>query len=214
LTISFCTVVFDETWELERLLKHVKPYVDEVVVGVVVTEFGREISVPSESFDIAYRYADKVVRLDFENYSQIRNDLIEECSGDWILMLDPDELLDQSVLDALGDLTAKQDIEGVVFLRRNYEVDEYDRLLTGVNYPDPQLRLFRSYARWVGNVHEKLTNVEKLVAFKAGHLIHIKVLESKDRRIRKAKLYSKLAKSKRGSVEITKKIPLRSVKEV
>ena len=84
--ISAAMIVKNEEKNLGRCLNSIKDFVDEIVI----IDTGSEDRTP----EIAREYGAKVIfspwRYDFSFH---RNESIEECSGDWILVIDADEEL-------------------------------------------------------------------------------------------------------------------------
>ena len=86
--ISLCLIVKNEEQILERCLNSFKGYYDELIIV--------DTGSTDSTKDIAKRYTSKV--FDFEwcdDFSKARNFSIEQAAGDYILVLDTDEFLDE-----------------------------------------------------------------------------------------------------------------------
>ncbi len=84
--VSLCMMVRDEEACLERCLRSALPAVDEIVV---VDTGSRDRTV-----EIARSFGAKVVEFPWNgSFSEPRNAGLKECTGDWILVLDADEVL-------------------------------------------------------------------------------------------------------------------------
>jgi glycosyltransferase involved in cell wall biosynthesis len=97
------------------------------------------------------------VRNDF-NLNVNKTLAFEACRGDWILYLDPDEIVTPELAAAIGAVVGRDDAPYAAyeFPRRNNYFGKY--LKHGGAYPDYQLRLFRrGKARFAClSVHERL----------------------------------------------------------
>jgi glycosyltransferase involved in cell wall biosynthesis len=85
-TISCCMIVKNEEQFLEKCLKSVSDYVDEIII---VDTGSSDITV-----EIAKRFTDKVYFHPWENsFSKARNQALQYATGDWIFQIDADEEL-------------------------------------------------------------------------------------------------------------------------
>ena len=86
-TVSLCLIVKDEEKNLENCIHSVKPIVDEIIV----VDTGSK----DKTVEIARRNGAKIFNFVWkDNFSAARNFAIQQASGDWILNLDADHLLD------------------------------------------------------------------------------------------------------------------------
>ena len=84
--LSVAILAFNSVEYIEPLFHAVKLFADEVVVGV-------DASSSDTTEEICARYADKLFRLEPIGTSERAIAwLNEQCTGDWILRLDDDEL--------------------------------------------------------------------------------------------------------------------------
>lgn len=150
-------------------------------VRAIVTRYGDKISVCERAFD--------------GDFAAHRNYHIEQCSGDFIFMLDADEIPQTDLIRVARSLCSDDDVD-IVYVPRINIVPGYTPAWldshkfhinnTGwINWPDYQGRLFRndSAIRWKGSVHEKLSGSERVRAISADPklaLWHIKSLRRQD----------------------------------
>ncbi|MEA5450602.1 tetratricopeptide repeat protein [Leptolyngbya sp. CCNP1308] len=116
--ISLCMIVKDEAVTLARTLESVQGVVDEIVVV--------DTGSVDDTVAIAQSYGAKVHSFDWENdFAAARNESLRHATGDWVLVLDADEVLLPETaqvlqqLDAgkpLGDVAA-EDVLAVNLLR-------------------------------------------------------------------------------------------------
>jgi predicted O-methyltransferase YrrM len=135
---------------IERLLRAGKAFADEIVIGV-------DSSSTDSTEDICRRYADKLFRLEPIGTSEPALAwLNDQCSGDWILRLDHDELPSTGLVDALPRLMRDRDYTHYWLPRRWVIGDDRARWISEHPWwPDWQVRFFR--------------NIRSLVSF-PGHL--------------------------------------------
>jgi len=97
-TISVCMMVKNEEKNLPRALNSVKDWVDEIIVV--------DTGSSDRTIEIAESYGAKIYHHPWENdFSKHRNQSISYATGDWILILDADEELDQETAPLLRKLT-------------------------------------------------------------------------------------------------------------
>lgn len=84
--LSACLIVRDEAKNLPRCLAALKPWVDEIVV----VDTGSE----DETVDIARSFGARVSHFVWcDDFSAARNASLEAASGDWLLVIDADEVM-------------------------------------------------------------------------------------------------------------------------
>ena len=136
----------------------------------------------------------KSIRKDFASF---KNNLKDNCSGDYIFQIDADEYLDPEFLQYLPDIILSNPevelfwvprintVEGITpehISKWRWRVDEKNR----INFPDYQSRLLKnsSYIKWENKVHEivKGYKVEtKLPDFDTFCLIHPKTIAKQEK---------------------------------
>lgn len=173
--ISYAIPVCNEHRELSNLLALLvdsKRPDDEIVVQA------DKGNTTSDVYKVIDAFKDKIKFVEFpleKNFAQFKNQLKSQCSGDWIVQLDADELLDESFV---------QHMHEVLEMNSNVEVFSMPRINTvegltsehvrrwgwnvdskgWVNFPDYQMRILKNLDRvqWVNKVHEKIV----------GHTLH------------------------------------------
>jgi glycosyltransferase involved in cell wall biosynthesis len=96
-TLSLCMIVKNEEEYIARALRNVKPLVDEMIVV--------DTGSTDRTRDIAKELGARVFNFSWnENFSDARNFSISKASGQWILVLDADEIISPSDFEKLKEL--------------------------------------------------------------------------------------------------------------
>lgn len=96
------------------------------------------------------------------DFADQRNRMLDECTGQWVLYLDGDEMFSEDVWGLFTACMLVKRLEACYFPRMTFYPDE-DRTKVGYGlWPDLQLRLFRNREsiRFDRPVHERLTGIE------------------------------------------------------
>lgn len=181
--ISYAITVKDELVQLDRLLSILYEYKrseDEIVIvfdnknGAEAVEFYLRTRTVSESPFTWHPF-------DFEgNFSELKNFLTEQCSGDYIFNIDADEYPHRQLLKSLPSLLETNSQVDVFLVPRVNTVDGITdthikkwgwRLNERgwVNFPDHQWRIYRNNSDiyWVNKVHERLAGFKAYAALPA-----------------------------------------------
>jgi len=85
--ISVCMIVKNEAPCLARCLESVKGIADEIII----VDTGSE----DQTVQIAHTFTDKVFHFDWcDDFSAARNESLKHATGDWVMILDADEVLE------------------------------------------------------------------------------------------------------------------------
>jgi tetratricopeptide (TPR) repeat protein len=102
-TVSLCMIVKDEERDLPACLHSVKPFVDEMIV----VDTGSK----DRTAALASIFGAKVFAIAWQNdFSKARNLSISKAGGDWILIMDADEVLSASDSDKFKRMTRAADV--------------------------------------------------------------------------------------------------------
>ena len=170
--ISYAITVCNEFVEIQKLLNFLlqnKRHEDEIVV-LWDSNGDREIETylrsrnVSKSFFLWRPY-------DFNNdFSQLKNELIKYCSGDYIFQIDADEIPNEFLMKNLPNIIESNgDVEVILVPRVNivdgidpsYHLNQWGWVRdeeSRINWPDYQWRIWKNIdnIKWVNKVHERL----------------------------------------------------------
>ena len=156
-SISLCMIVKNEARRLQQCLESARPFVDQMIV----VDTGSD----DESRSIAQQSGAEVYEHPWEgHFSKARNQSLSYARGEWILILDGDEILDQESAQSLRRLPLKQSLEeggidAYAFRIVNFTTDQALEHEAGLQ---DQIRLFRNtgYYGYSGLIHNQLQNLK------------------------------------------------------
>lgn len=112
MSISLCIIIKNEEKLLDKFLKNIKKYVDEIVV----VDTGSK----DKTKKIAQKYTTKVYDFIWDNnFAKARNFSIKKAAKDWILIMDPDEIIVKKDLEKLRELTENKEFLGYRFIQKS-----------------------------------------------------------------------------------------------
>jgi glycosyltransferase involved in cell wall biosynthesis len=153
------------------------------------------------------RFSQHALNRDFAAHKNFAN---AQCSGEWILQLDGDEYLEPAIIIGLPYVLALNPLVDAYRLARvntltdltPADVRAYGWKLTVldgyplpvVNFPDPQLRLYRNQPtiRWVSKLHESITGCTRIGSLPAMPQYAIQHHKALDRQVRQIEFYDEI----------------------
>jgi tetratricopeptide (TPR) repeat protein len=168
--VSLCMIIKDEEKYLARCLASAKPVVDEIIVV--------DTGSADRSKDIAVTFGARVYDYEWkDDFAAARNFSISRASGEWILILDGDEVISPLDYDQFNQIVTKKPKAPVAYsiVTRNYSklANIVGWLPNDGQYPDEEaaigwlpnekVRLFcgKDQIRFEGAVHELVDPVLK-----------------------------------------------------
>lgn len=141
--LSLAMITKNEEKTLERCLQSVKDIVDEIVVV--------DTGSTDKTVGIAKKYTDKVFNFKWiDDFSAARNYSFDQCTGDFILWLDADDIIKLSDAEKIKnfDFSDKE----IIICNYIYFHDEYNQSVLIV----PRERIIKRSLglRWKGEIHE------------------------------------------------------------
>ena len=147
--ISVTIITYNEEDRLEATLQSCREIADEIVVVDSLSTDG--------TVGIARKYGATVYSNPFRDYGDQKNHALDKANHPWILNLDADERVSDTLRAEIQILKQKADIDSDGFLinRQTHYLGRWIRHSGW--HPDRKLRLFRrDKSRWQGRIHERL----------------------------------------------------------
>lgn len=175
ISISYAITVCNEAEELKRLLTTLVPNIntnDEIIVQVDTSNTINEVYRTLNAFTSCHSM--EITSIEFPlngNFAEFKNNLIANCSKDYIFQIDADELpmKNLSYLKALIAENSEIEVFGVPrcntvegITTEHLKVWKWHRNSDGfINFPDFQSRIFKNNGniRYKNKVHEVLTGM-------------------------------------------------------
>ena len=166
--ISYAITVCDEHKELDRLLSFLIKNIregDEIVVQC------DENNTTLEVLKVLNKCADRVKVIEFplnNHFANFKNNLTDNCVGDYIYQIDADEMVSPYVLDNLPEILQHNSVDVIQVPRINtvsnltqQHIDKWGWRVNDkgwVNFPDYQWRIYKNNGKikWGNKVHEVL----------------------------------------------------------
>jgi glycosyltransferase involved in cell wall biosynthesis len=193
LSLTICSITKNEEAAISNLLICItKTAPDEIIIIDESIDNTRNII---NSFNITNGTNIKIIDGKWnENYGELRNFAISQCTKDWILFIDADEILEDELINELkkrndGSRLLLEHYENlkvdiVAFPRKNFIDNEFKKELSCIEavniqvYPDFQHRLIRNNGKikYGGYVHEMPNGFTKRDEC-LYHLLHYRTYE-------------------------------------
>lgn len=164
--LSVVLATYNEEQNLARCLEAISPLADEVVIV--------DGNSTDKTVEIARTFKAKVIETTNKPIFHINKQMaIETATGDWVLQLDADEVVDANLSKFIQKLklTNSFEFDAYWLKRKNFFLGKF--LTKGGQYPDPVIRLFKRGAAKLPakDVHEQM-EVTGTIGTASGHLLH------------------------------------------
>jgi len=132
--LSVYVIAFNEADKIEAALRSVA-WADEIVVA--------DSHSTDATAELARRYTERVIQVPFDGFGKLRNDVIDQLSGEWVFSLDADERCTAAAAEEIRRVIADPDAADAYMVpRRNFFFGRWIRHSGW--YPDyRQPQLFR-----------------------------------------------------------------------
>lgn len=138
MTVSLCMIVRDEEAVLPTCLTGVQAFVDEIILV--------DTGSTDRTVDIAKAFGAKVHTFTWcDDFAAARNESLKHAQGDWILVLDADEVLLPAIVPALRQAMTLKNAIAVTLLRAEMGTNHPDSLLSRLFRNHPDLAFTRPY---------------------------------------------------------------------
>lgn len=147
LLISAVINVRNESENLERCLKSLSGFVDEIVIT--------DMSSTDDSVKVAQKYNSRIFTIKPSKVVEpARNFGLSKAGGKWILLLDPDEYLNKTLKKELHHITTRSDVDFVKLPRMNFIFGKW--LRHSNMWPDYLIRFFKKGSViWQKEIHSQ-----------------------------------------------------------
>lgn len=187
--ISAVLVCFNEGEKIKRCLQSLSGFASEIVV--------LDLGSTDQSRDICRRYGAKIFDHTFVPVvEEVRNYAISKAMGDWILVLDPDEVLTDKLKDKLNQIALDDQFAAVNIPRKNIFFGKWIRHTNW--WPDRHIRFFKKgKAKWNSRIHSypevegKVLNLDADESLALAHFGYESISEFMDRQNRYSKIEAK-----------------------
>lgn len=143
--ITAVLINFNEAGKLERCLKSIKDFAAEIVVV--------DLGSTDKSLAICKKYGVNVFKHEFVPYvEKVRDYALSKATGDWILVLDPDEAITDELKKELKNIASADNFAAVNIPRKNIF---FGKWIAHTNWwPDKHIRFFKKgQVRWSNRIH-------------------------------------------------------------
>jgi hypothetical protein len=104
MTLSVCCLTSDPGARVAAIMRQLRPVADEIVVAV-------DSRLDPARLGRYAEFADRLLRFEFvDSAEQSAPAITAQCTGDWILRIDGDEILTPALIERLPELTAASDV--------------------------------------------------------------------------------------------------------
>lgn len=111
--ISLCMITKNEENFLEQCLNSVKDLVKEIVIV--------DTGSSDQTKEIAKKFTNKIFDFKWcDDFSAARNESLKHATGEWIMILDADEVIAKRDIEKIKRLVDNSEVEGYILVQRNY----------------------------------------------------------------------------------------------
>lgn len=157
-TVSVIIITLNEEANLPRCLESVK-WADELIVA--------DTGSTDRTLEIAQHHGARTIQLAWRGFGEAKQRALEAATGEWVLSLDADEVLSDSLKTEIQSIleSGTPEFEGYYLPRRSMFLGHW--MSHGGWYPDHVLRLLR---REKGRFDERKVHESVSLEGRAGHL--------------------------------------------
>jgi len=163
--LSIVVLTKNEEERIKACLESVK-WADEIIVA--------DNGSSDKTLEICRKYTDKIIINKSPDFDLRRNEAIEKTSGDWVLYIDADERVLESLKKEIQEIIGSSEFSALAISRINVIFGK--KVAYGPYKNDWVIRLLKKseFKNWVGKVHEYPTFNGKLGYTKSSllHLTH------------------------------------------
>ena len=133
--LSVAIITYNEERIIEKTLSAIDTWVDQIVV---VDSYSTD-----NTLSILEMFNTSIFQKKWQGYSKQKNFAISKCTGDWVLVLDADEVLSNELKDEILNIIKNPSKSDGFKVKRKFYIGKR-WIRHGGYYPDFQLRLFKN----------------------------------------------------------------------
>ena len=209
--ISYAITVCNEYKEIEYLLDYLVRHIrteDEIVIQCDQGNTTPEVYEVLSKYKAPVGYTDPIKVIEFplnNNFAAFKNNLTDNCTGDYIFQIDADEYPNEYLLNTLPQILEFNPSNEVYFVPRVNTVEGLTQAHIQkwgwrvnekgwVNFPDHQMRIWKNKPeiRWVNKVHEVLKGYKSYAALPSDEEMSLYHPKEIDRQEKQNEFYEKL----------------------
>lgn len=163
--LSAVIITFNEERNISRCLESLHDIVDEIII---IDSFSTD-----KTQEIASTFNAIFIRHTFQGHIQQKNFALSQASNDFVISLDADEALSDTLKKNILKVKEEEDADGYSMNRLSNYCGHWIR--HGSWYPDKKLRIFnRTKVQWAGvNPHDKAEAIDgTVIKHLEGDLLH------------------------------------------
>jgi len=187
--LSFCAIVKNEETSLPQCLESVRDVVDEMVV--------LDTGSTDKTVEIAREFGAKVYHFDWcDDFAAARNEALKYAEGEWVLVLDADEVLHPEIIPQIRDAIAQENHLIVNLVRQEVGAAQSPYSLTSRLFRrHPALTFSRPYHALVDDSaialmeqepHWKVVSLVPAAILHSGYQVQAIAAQDKSNRARRA----------------------------
>lgn len=179
--ISVCLIIKDEEEVLERCLKSIESFADEIIIV--------DTGSIDNSKSIALQFSEKVYDFEWcDDFSKARNYAFSKANKPYIMWLDADDYINSGEIEKILNLKENMDGKTDIYMCYYDRVFDKDKKPIFSFYRERIIRNHSSFV-WTGKIHEVIVP-KGMIEYTDIHICHGKVkTDDKDRNIR---IYEKM----------------------
>jgi glycosyltransferase involved in cell wall biosynthesis len=196
MTISFAICVHNEHEEIDRLLNQLVKYKKDTDEILVQCDQG---NTTGNVYKVLDKYKNEIRVIEFplnRDFASFKNNLKDNCKGDWVFQIDADEVPDEYLIDTIHYFLRENPETEVFWVPRINTVDGITQehmqkwgwikdTQGRINFPDYQCRILQNTPKikWASKVHEVLVGhntQSQLPANPEFCLIHPKTIDRQE----------------------------------
>jgi glycosyltransferase involved in cell wall biosynthesis len=168
--LSLCMIVRDEESRLAKCLKSAKNLVDEIIV--------LDTGSTDKTIEIAQGFGARVERYEWNHdFSAARNEALKYVTGDWVLVLDADEVLSPKIIPQIREVMKIDDYILINLVRHEIGAQQSPySLVSRLFRRHPQISFSRPYHAIVDDSISEILRQE--TDWQVGHLIDVAILHN------------------------------------